>query len=226
MRQRPTREDPMCDLCLHPPRTTTRIVRDVPLTEDEIVLREYDNAWQHNRHLETLRSQYVGFFLAFVTATVALVGTRVSGAYSNPRKAAELSLFIGSASLVTWFVSVSLRRWGVVIRHYDLVILNIRRLVLSPANETLVRIKPRSGLGIQQAAELTLLVAHLALLVSAGALLTRVISLDAQLRYLAPTLLAFVAVGVSTATGANWRAPQQARESLAAPNDRTMQKGG
>jgi hypothetical protein len=194
--------------------------------EHELLLREYDNAWLHNRHLETLRSQYVGFFLTFLAATVAFAGSRASEAYGSPAKATELSVLLMSISAVTWFVSVSIRRWGVVIRHYDVVILEIRRRSLSAHSDSLVRIKPRSGVGIQQAAEITLLAAHVAILASVTILLIRVIDLDASFRFVAPTALSFVVVTASTLTGASWKAIRHSWASVTAPTDQSMPKGG
>lgn len=170
-----------------------------------LLLREYDNAWVQSRHLETTRSQYVGFFLTFLAAVVALVGSRSADAYHDPRTAVELSLVVAGMSAVTWFVSVSTRRWGVVITHYDDVILGVRQRVLTSGDRALVQIGLRNEIGIQQAAELTLLLTHLALLSAAAVVCGRVATLDPRALYLATTSAALALVALSTLTGANWR---------------------
>ena len=52
----------------------TNKVGSVPLSE-KLLLSEFSEAWNHYRHVETMRTQYLGFFFAMM---IAYVGFSVS----------------------------------------------------------------------------------------------------------------------------------------------------
>jgi len=101
--------------------------RPEPDKGDELLTREFDQAWNHYRHLESLRSQYLGFFftLTIGTAAFAVPALRKPSLDQAPTVlAAGAFLTIYCLFIMTLYLAV--RKAGVVMDQYDDVIQYVR----------------------------------------------------------------------------------------------------
>jgi len=86
---------------------------------DELTLRAWEQAWEHLRHLETMRSQYLGFFFTAVLGVTALAGPRLAD--DSLRSAGDLltvSALAVALELLTGFLYISVIRVNKVLGHY------------------------------------------------------------------------------------------------------------
>jgi hypothetical protein len=93
------------------------------LTRSEILLcHEFEQAWQHYRQNESLRSQYLGYFFALIVASAAF-GTQTvrSRALSSPPSLVLFEIFLLALSLLSCFVYLGVRRAGIALTHYESV---------------------------------------------------------------------------------------------------------
>jgi hypothetical protein len=93
-------------------------------------LKEFDQAWEHYRHVERTRAQYLGFLftltLAASGAAIPLVGT------SSVRTQVGLVTTVGFLfvlDLVASLIYLAVRRIGAVLTYYESLMNEIRRLV-------------------------------------------------------------------------------------------------
>lgn len=93
-------------------------------------LRAWDQAWEHSRHLETLRGQYLGFFFAAVLGALAITSGDLA---SQDPASSERFAFVAGITLVLQVLAASLlfavRRLGGVLQHYQAVLAEIRNEV-------------------------------------------------------------------------------------------------
>jgi hypothetical protein len=93
---------------------------------DALIRREFDQAWEHSRHIENQRNQYTGFMFAAVASFAPVV----AATESIPVAAATLTLIVlGETALyvlLAGFILLTQRRWTAVYRHYQNVIQEIR----------------------------------------------------------------------------------------------------
>jgi hypothetical protein len=89
--------------------------------------RAWDQAWEHSRHLETLRGQYLGFFFAAVLGALAITSGDLA---SQDPASSGSSAFAAGVALVLQVLAASLlfavRRLGGVMQHYEAVRAEIR----------------------------------------------------------------------------------------------------
>jgi len=91
-----------------------------------LLLRDYEQAWEHLRHVETVRIQYTGFFFTIVLGSIALaVPLFVQRAESSPALVIA-SCFAGALTTFSSSLYLSMRRMGVQLRHYRRSIEKIR----------------------------------------------------------------------------------------------------
>jgi hypothetical protein len=86
---------------------------------DELTLQAWDQAWQQARHLETMRSQYLGFFFTAVLGVTALAGPRLAD--DSLRSAGDLltvAALTVALELLTGFLYISVIRVNKVLGHY------------------------------------------------------------------------------------------------------------
>jgi heme/copper-type cytochrome/quinol oxidase subunit 4 len=90
------------------------------LTKAEaLMLEEYHQVWEHARHMETMRSQYLGFFFTVTLGLAVLaVPTISAGALNNPARLVVLSGFLTVFFLFTAFIYIAIRKTGVVYGRY------------------------------------------------------------------------------------------------------------
>jgi len=93
------------------------------LTKGEILLcHEFDQAWEHYRHNETTRSQYLGYFFALTVGSAAF-GTQAvnSRSLSSALDLLLLGAFVLTFAFLTGFVYLGIRKAAVVLTHYESV---------------------------------------------------------------------------------------------------------
>lgn len=86
-----------------------------------LMIREFDQAWQHYRHIETTRNQYLGFFFTAILASLGLLASILDdvSAVTEPMKALS-SLAIGWVLFVlSYFLFTSVLKMGAVLEGYE-----------------------------------------------------------------------------------------------------------
>jgi hypothetical protein len=85
---------------------------------ESLLLRDYEQAWNHLRHVETVRIQYTSFFFTIVLGSIALsVPLFVQRTGSVPSLVVA-SCFTGGLATFSSSIYLSMRRIGVQLRHY------------------------------------------------------------------------------------------------------------
>ena len=87
----------------------------------------WDQAWSHSRHLETMRSQYLGFFFTAVLAVTAIAAKELAddGLGTTGSLIAFVSLMLGLEAVAS-FLLLAVKRIGDVLDGYRTSILTIR----------------------------------------------------------------------------------------------------
>jgi hypothetical protein len=68
------------------------------------LLAEFDQAWTHYRHVESMRTQYLGFFFTISLGSTALAVPTVSAdALDDPSRPASFAVFLWVFSVVASF---------------------------------------------------------------------------------------------------------------------------
>lgn len=94
---------------------------------ETLLLDEFEQAWNHYRHLETMRGQYLGFFFTVALGSITLSIPALSGgALGNILQILALSGFVQVFFLLAAFIYISVRKLGIVLTHYERVITVIR----------------------------------------------------------------------------------------------------
>lgn len=91
------------------------------LTKSEILLcHEFEQAWQHYRQNENLRSQYLGYFFALTVGSAAFGAQTVgSRRLSSPVSLVLFEIFLLALALLSCFVYLGVRRAGIALAHYE-----------------------------------------------------------------------------------------------------------
>src|SRR5262245_6145762 len=96
----------------------------------DLLMEEFKQAWEHYRHLEKARTQYINFFL---TAALASAGF-ITSLFKNLKPESVEKALIG-ALIVIWvfnllllFVYVNVKKIGFVLKYYEEVMSRIRKL--------------------------------------------------------------------------------------------------
>jgi hypothetical protein len=118
------------------------------LTMGEILLsHEFEQAWQHYRQNETLRSQYLGYFFALVLGSAAFGAQTVrSRALSSPVSLILFEVFLLTLALLSCFVYLGVRRAGIALAHYEAAWNAIRDYFYSSIDR---RVEPYCSLNIR-----------------------------------------------------------------------------
>lgn len=101
------------------------------MADDELgaalVLREWDEAWAQSRHLETMRSQYLGFFFAATIGVTAVTAKQLAddslGSAGSLLSLAALALGLQILSAVLYVAVVRINR---VLNYYQRLIFAIK----------------------------------------------------------------------------------------------------
>lgn len=130
---------------------------------------EYAQAWEHYRHTETQRLQYLGFFFTVALGSVALAVPLIADSgLASSAKILVAGLFAMTFQTTTYFIFVSVHRFGAVLDFYlaAMTALRAERAALTAVDSaSALRLdvrggalpKPPGGFGIQRTAELILI---------------------------------------------------------------------
>lgn len=95
--------------------------------ELEALRVDYEQAWEHYRHLENLRTSYLGFFFTVALGSASILLPVLVGApWGIDLKVVAACCFLVVFSALAYFVYLSVQRAGWVLEHYRLVMENIR----------------------------------------------------------------------------------------------------
>lgn len=101
------------------------------------LLAEFDQAWMHYRHVESMRTQYLGFFFTISLGSTALAVPAVSAdALDNPSRLASFAVFLWVFSAVASFIYISVRKAGPVLSHYEAVMRAVRERWYTSPDDT------------------------------------------------------------------------------------------
>ncbi len=151
---------------------------------EQLLLREFDETWAHYRHLESTRSQYLGFFF---TVTLAAIGAGIPAARSDATAHGGTLLLI-LVFLVVYgelarFLYVSIVKMGAVLALYDLRRDQVRTELHLDPSKLSVRTLPSAALGsqlfsVQRSAETVLQFAQVLTVVVEIVVAVRLFTLD------------------------------------------------
>lgn len=118
--------------------TQESVPSQTTLTKAEsLLLAEFDQAWSHYRQNETMRTQYVGFFLT-VTLGFAALGANIV----TPDRLSQASdiigygVFLGVYLLLVSFTYLIVRKVDVAMYHYERLWRSVRNYFYSDVNRT------------------------------------------------------------------------------------------
>ena len=99
-----------------------------PLKNQQLV-REWEQAWSHYRHLESTRSQYVGFFFTVQLAAVGLAVGLAKDVDSNEQTAVTFGLMVLTFVdfLLTIGLFTAIKKLRYVLLRYETVMATVRR---------------------------------------------------------------------------------------------------
>ncbi len=91
--------------------------------------REWEQAWNHYRHLESGRVQYLGFFFTAVVASVGLTVGFLKDVKPQEQAAVLFGLYILSEFLflITIGLFTAIKKTGCVLARYDIIMNSVRK---------------------------------------------------------------------------------------------------
>jgi hypothetical protein len=95
--------------------------------EVEFLLEDYRETWTQYRHVEDERLRYLTFYFTASIGSAAIAAPVLFATGMDSRvQLLSAAGFLGVFQAVTFFVSVTVRRLGMVLRHYGKVLWNNR----------------------------------------------------------------------------------------------------
>jgi len=89
----------------------------------DLVLREWDEAWTQSRHLESMRSQYLGFFFAATLGVVVVTGKQLAeDSLASAGSLITLAALALGLELLSAFLYVAVVRINRVLNYYGRLI--------------------------------------------------------------------------------------------------------
>jgi hypothetical protein len=77
----------------------------------EFTMREWEQAWIHTRHLESMRGQYLGFFFTAVLGVTAFAGPRLAdGSLRTPASLLTVAMLALGLQLASGFIYLAIVR--------------------------------------------------------------------------------------------------------------------
>ncbi|MEV4313777.1 hypothetical protein [Actinocrispum sp. NPDC049592] len=95
----------------------------------DLLRDEFGQAWQHYRHLELLRGQYVSYAFSITLGAIALSIPLTSQVSASGRLLLITSIFLAFYALIIGSMYANVRKLRLVLWHYQGVIIAIRRYV-------------------------------------------------------------------------------------------------
>ena len=109
---------------------------------DALLLKEYDQAWEHFRHLETQRSHHLGFLFTVAFAAVAYVVT-FHHALADVWEGVAVAGIALLVTVLACFTYIDVRKFGVALTHNQSVVHRIRARFLDDLGQDLESIWER-----------------------------------------------------------------------------------
>jgi hypothetical protein len=95
-----------------------------------IMLREWDEAWAHSRHLETMRSQYLGFFFTAALAITAFTAPQIADdSLGTSGALVTVAVLVLGLHGLTTFLYLAIFRINQVLNYYRTILIAIRAQV-------------------------------------------------------------------------------------------------
>jgi hypothetical protein len=90
--------------------------------------REWEQAWNHYRHLETTRTQYLGFFFTVLVASIGLAVGLLKDVKPPDLPAVLFGLFVLAevVFLITLGLYTAIKKTGYVLKRYETIINSVR----------------------------------------------------------------------------------------------------
>jgi hypothetical protein len=102
----------------------------------EFTMREWEQAWSHTRHLESMRAQYLGFFFTAVLGVTAIAGPRLADdSLRTPSSLLTVAILALGLQLLSGFLYLAILRMNEVLGYYLKIILAIKSWMLSRGAE-------------------------------------------------------------------------------------------
>jgi hypothetical protein len=95
--------------------------------QSKLLLEEFQQAWEHYRHLESGRSQYVGFFFTVLLASAGFgIPALTEETWRNPGRLLEITGLLWLFSVVAISLYIAVRRNQELLWGYENIIARIR----------------------------------------------------------------------------------------------------
>ena len=102
---------------------------------EDLLVEEFKEAWSHYRHVESTRVQYLGFFFTVVFGISGFVIAVLKDLQPSSTSCLPSRLVLGLFTLgwllfmLTILLFASVRKLGLVLRHYEGVIKQVRNML-------------------------------------------------------------------------------------------------
>ena len=120
---------------------------DEPLDQDRAtayLMREWEQAWAHSRHLEATRGQYLGFFFTAILGVIAIAGPRLADdSFGSPASLLILAALVLGLQFLSAFLYLAVIRLNAVLSYYLKIIFVIRNRMI-PISQGVVDLAPLS----------------------------------------------------------------------------------
>jgi hypothetical protein len=95
---------------------------------NDCLAREWEQAWNHYRHLETTRTQYLGFFFTVLIASIGLAVGLLKDVKHSDLPAVLFGLFVLAevVFLITLGLYTAIKKMGYVLKRYHIIIRSVR----------------------------------------------------------------------------------------------------
>lgn len=106
-------------------------------TRKQQLIREWEQAWNHNRHLESTRSQYLGFFFTVTLASVSVSIGLMKGVADKDQPAVLTGLLVLGfvVFLITLALFTAIKKIGYVLAQYSTIVNSVRNEMEFPSNK-------------------------------------------------------------------------------------------
>lgn len=178
---------------------------------DSLLLRDYDQAWNHLRHVESTRIQYTGFFFTIVLGSIALAIPLFTQRTVVISSLVVASCFAGALATFSSSIYLTMKRMGVQLSHYRRSIEQIRDHFYRRSNldENLKKhfaaeARARYAGGVQRTNELIVLSFSFAALVAELVIVAAILIRNGRWWQAAIAVAVFLASSVPVAIATKW----------------------
>jgi hypothetical protein len=106
------------------------------------LMREWEQAWAHSRHLEATRGQYLGFFFTAILGVIAIAGPRLADdSFGSSSSLLILAALAMGLQFLSAFLYLAVIRLNAVLSYYLKIIFVIRNKMI-PASQAVIDLAP------------------------------------------------------------------------------------